>query len=63
IAQNPLYKPYYKKMFDERNKKWADKIADYLKQGGKTFIFAGTGHFTGDNSVFSYMRKNGTLQK
>lgn len=63
IAQNPLYKPYYKKMLDERNKKWADKIADYLKQGGKTFIFAGTGHFTGDNSVFSYMRKNGTLQK
>lgn len=63
IKQNPLYKDYYKKMFNERNKKWADKFADYLKQGGKTFIFAGTGHFTGDNSVFDYMRKNGTLKK
>ena len=63
IKQNPLYKDYYKKMFNDRNKEWADKIADYLKQGGNTFIFAGTGHFTGDNSVFDYMRKNGTLKK
>ncbi len=63
IKQNPLYKDYYKKMFNDRNKKWAEKIADYLKQGGTTFIFAGAGHFTGDNSVFTYMQKNGTLKK
>ncbi len=47
-----------KKLFDERNERWAKKINEYLKRGGATFLFAGAGHFIGLNSVFEYLRQN-----
>lgn len=52
---------YMKAVFIDRNEAWAKKIANYLKQGGNTFIFAGCGHFSGDNSVFKFLKKNGTI--
>ncbi|MBR7063863.1 MAG: TraB/GumN family protein, partial [Treponema sp.] len=57
--RNALYKNYYAQMFTERNKNWADKIEQYLKEGGMTFIFAGTGHFVGSDSVFAYLKSKG----
>ena len=54
-----LYRTYYEKTFTERNRAWAKKIAAWLSEGGTTFIFAGAGHFIGEDSVFSYLRKNG----
>jgi len=62
-AKAALYKAYYEKTFTERNRAWADKIAAWLSEGGTTFIFAGAGHFIGADSVFSYLRKNGTLAR
>lgn len=62
IKENPDMKAYYELLLDERNKDWAVKIADYLNKGGTTFIFAGTGHFLGQSSVFNVMRANGTLK-
>ena len=41
---------------DDRNEKWAEKILSYLNKGGRTFVFAGAGHFTGQGSVFSFMQ-------
>ncbi|MDR9860283.1 TraB/GumN family protein [Treponema socranskii] len=60
-AKAALYKAYYEKTFTERNRAWAKKIAVWLSEGGTTFIFAGAGHFIGEDSVFSYLRKNGKL--
>ena len=54
-----LYRTYYEKTFTERNRAWAKKIAAWLSEGGTTFIFAGAGHFIGEDSVFSYLQKNG----
>ena len=62
-AKAALYKAYYEKTFTERNRAWAKKIAAWLSEGGVTFIFAGAGHFIGEDSVFSYLRKNGTLSR
>lgn len=53
---------YLNALWDDRNSDWAVDIANYLEQGGTTFIFAGCGHWLGNNSVFQYMRKNGTLR-
>lgn len=61
MAESPFYKDYYKQLLTDRNEKWAVKIADYLKEPGTTFVFAGSAHFTGPDSVFAFMRSNGDL--
>lgn len=53
---------YYNVIFLDRNTVWADNFANYLLDGGTTFVFAGTGHFIGNDSVFNIMRKNKTLE-
>ena len=61
IKKHPVYKDYFSKLLNQRNEAWAVKIADYLDQPGVTFVFAGCAHFTGQDSVFEYMRENGDL--
>lgn len=53
---------YYKVLYLDRNEAWAVKFADYLAEGGTTFIFAGTAHFIGEDSVFNMMKNNRTLK-
>lgn len=53
---------YTQKLILDRNEKWAHTFEDLLEEGGTTFVFAGTLHFIGDESVFKYMEKNGTLE-
>ena len=55
IQAQPVYKEYIKELLADRNQIWADKIHNYIKMGGTTFIFAGTAHFTGPDSVFEYL--------
>ncbi len=47
---------YYKILLDDRNKNWAESIVTYLNEGGSTFIYAGVGHFTGENNVFDFLK-------
>ncbi|MBQ9537970.1 MAG: TraB/GumN family protein [Treponema sp.] len=61
-AKHEFYKGYYKMLLTDRNKDWAKDIAGYLREGGTTFIFAGSAHWVGNESVFNYMRKAGTLE-
>lgn len=62
ISSNDGFEGYYNALLVDRNRDWAIAIDNYLKEGGSTFIFAGTGHFIGDDSVFNFMRSNGTLK-
>lgn len=55
-------KEYHDEMFVARNTAWANKFVEYLEQGGTTFIFAGAGHFVGEDSVFNIMKANNTLK-
>lgn len=52
---------YYNTLFIEKNKDWAGKIENFIKDGGTTFIFASCGHFVGEDSVFNFMADNQTL--
>lgn len=49
-------------LLKDRNTVWAKKFAEYLNKGGSTFVFAGTGHFLGEDSVFEQLRQNGILE-
>ncbi len=54
------YDAYINELITKRNIAWA-KTFDELLGDGKTekkiFVFAGTGHFIGENSVFNYLKK------
>lgn len=47
---------YYESVILEKNKSWAEKIENYLKEGGTTFVFAGCGYFIGENSVLQFIK-------
>ena len=53
---------YYKALFLDRNSDWAEKFSNYINDGGTTFVFAGCGHFVGDDSVFNIMRADNILK-
>lgn len=55
-------KAYTDALLFNRNTLWAQKFEKYLRMPGTTFVFAGTAHFLGDSSVFSIMRKRGSLK-
>lgn len=61
-AEHAFYADYYRLLINDRNKDWAQDITGYLREGGTTFIFAGAAHWVGDNSVFSYLKKMGTIE-
>ncbi len=57
-----LYVDYNNMVFRDRNKEWAQDITNYLDEGGTTFIFAGCGHWLGDESTFKYLKKMKTIK-
>lgn len=60
--QAAFYKEYHDMVYANRNKDWANDITEYLAQGGTTFIFAGTAHWVGKESVFTFLKKMGTIR-
>ncbi|MEI9851182.1 MAG: TraB/GumN family protein [Sphingomonas sp.] len=44
-----------KTLLTDRNARWADRIADWMKQPGTIFIAVGAGHLAGTNSVQAYL--------
>lgn len=61
IEAQPEYKDYYDDLFLNRNLNWAETFSELLYEGGTTFVFAGSGHFIGDDSVFAIMKDKGDL--
>ncbi|MBP5577252.1 MAG: TraB/GumN family protein [Treponema sp.] len=53
---------YQELVYDKRNEDWAKDIKEFLENGGSTFIYAGAAHWVGKNSVFEYLRKQGTIE-
>ena len=63
IAEYGDFGEEYKKLvYDKRNEDWAKDIKEFLENGGSTFIYAGAAHWVGKNSVFEYLRKQGTIE-
>lgn len=59
VRENPEMQSVYKKLFDDRNFKMADKIAGYLQTGKTHFVVAGAGHLVGENGVIQLLRDKG----
>ena len=53
---------YIDTLLTNRNRIWAQKFDEYLREGGNTFVFAGTVHFLGKSSVFEIMRQKNMLE-
>ena len=53
---------YIDTLLTDRNRIWAQKFDEYLREGGNTFVFAGTAHFLGKSSVFEIMRQKNMLE-
>lgn len=61
IKENPGMEGYYNALFVDRNTNWAETFSQLLYEGGVTFVFAGSGHFVGKDSVFEIMKEKGDL--
>ncbi len=61
-AETDYEKRYNRFLWQARNEAWAKKIAQYIKDGGTTFVFVGCGHLAGSENVFTAMQKNGQLK-
>ncbi len=61
-SSDQLYIDYNRMVFHDRNQEWAQDITNYLEEGGTTFIFAGCGHWLGDDSTFKFLKKMKTIK-
>ena len=61
IEEDPNMQGYYDALFVNRNENWAETFSQLIYDGGTTFVFAGSGHFVGEDSVFSIMEAKGDL--
>ncbi len=61
-ASDQLYIDYNRMVFHDRNQEWAQDITNYLNEGGTTFIFAGCGHWLGEESTFKFLKKMKTIK-
>ena len=61
IKENSGMEGYYNALFVDRNTNWAETFSQLLYEGGVTFVFAGSGHFVGKDSVFEIMKEKGDL--
>ena len=65
VKKVPELKPFYEKMFTERNIRMTEKIAEFLtNQDGKTyFVVVGSGHYAGDEGILKLLKKKGYKAK
>ena len=57
LSENPKLKPFYKKVFDDRNVKMTGKIEEYLKTDKTHFVVVGCGHLAGKSSIVSLLKQ------
>jgi len=65
VKKVPELKPFYEKMFPERNIKMTEKIEEFLtKQDGKKyFVVVGAGHYVGEEGILKLLKKKGYKAK
>jgi uncharacterized protein len=58
--QEPQYQAVYKSLIVDRNRAWADRLAERLKTGqGQIFVAVGAGHLVGPDSLIVALAKHG----
>jgi uncharacterized protein YbaP (TraB family) len=59
IRQDPQLSSVYEKMIDERNRKMALRIEEFLGAGENYFVIVGAGHLVGDQGIPEILRRKG----
>lgn len=59
LKENPEMKPFFEKLFDERNVKMAEKVGGYLKGKGSYYVVVGAGHLLGEKGIVKLLQKQG----
>ena len=57
VVKHPEFKPFFEKMFDERNIGMTGKVEEYLKTKDIHFVVAGAGHMVGEKGIVSLLQK------
>jgi uncharacterized protein YbaP (TraB family) len=57
--EDPKLVPIYEKLINDRNRKMASKVEDYLKGNGSYFVVVGAGHLLGDKGIVETLRRKG----
>jgi uncharacterized protein YbaP (TraB family) len=57
--EDPKLVPIYEKLINDRNRKMASKIEDYLKGDGSYFVVVGAGHLLGGKGIVETLRQKG----
>ncbi len=50
---------FYERLLGDRNKRFADRIAEIMKGSGTAFVAVGAAHFAGEGSVLDFLAKQG----
>ncbi len=56
---NKKLKPFYDKLFFERNANMTKKIVEYLKTDKTYFIIVGSAHYVGEKGIIQLLKKDG----
>lgn len=59
LQKYPESKPYFDKMFTERNIKMAEKVRSYLGNNKTYLVIVGAGHLIGDQGIVSLLEQKG----
>lgn len=59
LQKYPDSKPFFDKMFTERNLTMTDKITGYLEQDSTVFVVVGAGHLIGEGGIVSLLKEAG----
>lgn len=59
VREDPKLVSIYEKFIDERNRRMASKIEDYLRENGTHFVVVGARHLIGEKGIVEILRKKG----
>ena len=59
IAENPMFEPYYMKVYTERNYQMAEKIEEFMADDQIYFIVVGAAHLVGEEGLLIILEERG----
>ncbi|NQU10068.1 TraB/GumN family protein [bacterium] len=63
LKDTPAMAPVYRKLFDDRNVRMAEKIEQHLGSGQTCFVVVGAGHIVGPNGLLDLLGKKHTVRQ
>lgn len=58
-ADDPVYRPLYERLFDERNERIAERLVTLFDKQGTHFVLVGAGHLVGETGIPTLLQEMG----